>query len=188
MKKNNLTPIWENGENRKFDLSIYKDRMSDPNCVVNIEDFEFDNQTFKVPSSRAIRLGDLEGTETVNSNYNAEESIMIDNGSICSGDDERRSNRTEEEQLVKVEEQLYLAKLSLHTMTQRMKKKDEDIEMFKQQLSMRESQATYSKAADGLEGQTDRVSIPVNIESSLFVQNLKLENSNLKGQIKNLYE
>ena len=72
--------------------------------------------------------------------------------------------------------------------TSPMKKKDEDIEMFKQQLSMRESQATYSKAADGLEGQTDQVSIPVNIESSLFVQNLKLENSNLKGQIKNLYE
>ena len=69
-----------------------------------------------------------------------------------------------------------------------MKKKDEDIEMVKQHLSMRESQATYSKAADGLEGKTDRVSIPVNIESSLFVQNLKLENSNLKVQIKNLYE
>lgn len=73
-------------------------------------------------------------------------------------------------------------------MTQRMKKKDEDIEMFKQQLSMRESKATFSIAHNGIEGQTERANIPVNIENSLLVQNLKLENSNLKGQIKNLYE
>lgn len=125
--------------------------MTDPNCVVNIEDFEFDNQNFKVPSSKAIRLGDIEATETVNSNYNVDESILIDNGSFCSDQDNGRSFRTDEQQLVKVEEQLYLAKLNLHTMTQRLKKKDEDIEMFKQQLSMRENQVTYNKSYESKE-------------------------------------
>lgn len=67
VRQKNMTPIWENGENRTFDLSVYKNKMSDPLCVVQIEDFEFDNQNFLVPSSKAIRLGEIEVTETLNS-------------------------------------------------------------------------------------------------------------------------
>ena len=143
VKQSNLMDaIWENGDNRKFDLSVYREKQSDPLCVVNIEDKEFDNQAFKVPSSRAIRLGDVEVTETVNSNYNGESSILLDIGSLGSGDDQN-SCRTEEEQLVKMEEKLYMAKLGLHAMTQRLKKKDDDLEIFKQQLSLRQGESTH---------------------------------------------
>ena len=48
VKQSNLMDaIWENGDNRKFDLSVYREKQSDPLCVVNIEDKEFDNQAFK---------------------------------------------------------------------------------------------------------------------------------------------
>ena len=34
MNENDLTTSWENGDNRKFDLNMYFDRLSDPTCVI----------------------------------------------------------------------------------------------------------------------------------------------------------
>ena len=83
-----------------------------------------------MPQSKGVRLGEADRETTndiVTMTSNRESSIQIDDGSIYS-----QGTQSEQEQLEKMEEKLYMAKLGLHAMTVKMKKRDEELNICKQ--------------------------------------------------------